>query len=211
MSPIFYHPSAPYKSIYERGCLRSGDLRAIIEIWQECPGRARERESDMNEIFRRVSIRKYQDRPVEREKIEAVLRAAMAAPSAGNQQPWEFIVVTNGKLIEELSKVSRYSGCAAGAPAVIVPCMKTEGLKYPPYGIVDLSIATENILLEIVSQGLGGVWLGIAPQEERIAAVDGILGIGEGLHAFALVPVGYPAEEKLQQDRYEESRICWMQ
>ncbi|MBO7726123.1 MAG: nitroreductase family protein, partial [Thermoguttaceae bacterium] len=68
----------------------------------------------MNEIFKRVSIRKFEDRPIEPEKIEAILRAAMAAPSAGNQQPWEFYVVRNREKIAELAKSHEYAGCAAG-------------------------------------------------------------------------------------------------
>ena len=81
----------------------------------------------MDSIFHRVSIRKFQDKPVEPEKIEKLLRAAMAAPSAGNQQPWEFYVVTDKEKILELSKATPYSGCAAGAPVVIVPVYRKEG------------------------------------------------------------------------------------
>ena len=125
----------------------------------------------MNSIYTRVSIRKYQDRPVEKEKTEAILRAAMQAPSAGNQQPWEFYVVTN----------------------------------------IDLSIAMENLWLETDAQGLGGVWLGIAPHEERMLAVEKILSIPDNLRAFAIFPYGYPAEERKQQNRFEESRIHYME
>ena len=134
----------------------------------------------------------------------------MAPPSAGNQQPWEFYVVKNKDVIKELSEVSPYAGCAAGAPVVIVPCYKTKGLRFPDYDTIDLSIATENILLEITALGLGGVWIGIAPVKESEEAVDKILGIEDGLHAFALVPLGYPAEDRPQQDRYEESRIHYI-
>ena len=165
----------------------------------------------MNEIFKRTSIRKYEDRPVEKEKIEKILRAAMAAPSAGNQQPWEFYVVTNKKMIEELSNASQYAGCAKGAPVVLVPCYMSEGIKRPEYAQIDLSIACENILLEITALGLGGVWLGIAPVKEREEKVEKIIGLNkQGLHAFALIALGYPAEEKVQQDRYDDSRIHYL-
>ena len=164
----------------------------------------------MNEIFKRISVRKFEDKAVEQEKIEQILRAAMAAPSAGNQQPWEFYVVKDREIIKNLAGVSPYAGCAAGAPVVIVPCYRTEGLRFPEYDTIDLSIATENILLEITSLGLGGVWLGIAPVAERIQAVDEILGLGKNLHTFALVPIGYPAEERAQQDRYDERRIHYI-
>lgn len=161
----------------------------------------------MKEIFKRISVRRYEDRPVEQEKITQILKAAMAAPSAANQQPWEFYVVRDKDTIQRLSECSPHAGCAANAPVVIVPCLRTEGLRLPAFGQIDLAIATENILLEITSLGLGGVWLAVAPLEDNIKKVDEILGIGEKLHSFALVPLGYPAEDRPQQDRYDESRI----
>lgn len=164
----------------------------------------------MNSIYHRISVRKYQDRPVEREKIEAILRAAMQAPSAGNQQPWEFWVVTNKEIIEKLSKVSPYAGCTKGAPAVIVAAYR-EDCMMPEYAQIDLSIAMENLWLEADEQGLGGVWLGIAPIEERMKAVEEIVGLPDGLRAFATFPVGYPAESRPQQDRYDENRIHWIE
>ena len=164
----------------------------------------------MKEIFERVSIRKYEDRPVEPEKIDAILRAARAAPSTGNQQPWEFYVVTNRAVIESLSQVHQYSGAAAGAPVVIVPCYKTRDIWVPEWAQIDLAIATENLWLETTAQGLGGVWMGIAPQEDRIEKVDEILGLPDGLHAFALFPLGYPAEHRAQEDRWDESRVHYV-
>ena len=164
----------------------------------------------MKEIFERISIRKYESRPVEEEKIRQILKAAMAAPSAGNQQPWEFYMVRDPEMIRKLADTTPYSKSAAGAPVVIVPCYRTNGLWAPMYDTIDLSIATENMLLEITSLGLGAVWMGIAPIEDRILAVDRILGLGEDLHSFALVPVGYPAESRPQQDRFQEERIHWI-
>ena len=163
----------------------------------------------MKEIFTRVSIRKYQPKPVEPQKITAILRAAMAAPSAGNQQPWEFYVITNPELIAQLSTVSPYSGCAKGAPVVIVSAYR-EKLWAPMYAEIDMSIAMENLWLACEAEGLGGVWMGIAPQPERMQAVEALVGISEGLHAFAIFPLGYPAEERQQQDRFDESRIHYI-
>ena len=164
----------------------------------------------MNEIFERISIRKFEDKPVEQQKIEKIMRAGMAAPSAGNQQPWEYYIVRDEQTIQKLSKCSPYSGCAANAPVVIVPCLKTEGLHFPELGEIDLAITTENILLEITSLGLGGVWLAVAPYADRIEKADAALSIGEKLHAFALVPVGYPEKYRPQQDRYDENRIHYI-
>lgn len=161
----------------------------------------------MNAIFQRISVRKYQNRPVETEKLEKILRAAMVAPSAGNQQPWEFYVVRNPSAIKELSQCSPYAGCAANAPVVLVPCLKKEGLRFPELGESDMAIASENILLEITELGLGGVWLAVAPIPDRIEKANAALGIGDRLSAFALIPVGYPAEERPQQDRFDSNRI----
>lgn len=164
----------------------------------------------MNSIYHRVSVRKYQDKPVEREKIDAILRAAMQAPSAGNQQPWEFYVVTRRALIEKLAAVSPYAGCTKGAPAVIVAAYR-EDCMMPEYVQIDLSIAMENLWLQTDKQGLGGVWLGIAPIEERMRAVEEIMDMPKGLRAFATFPVGYPAENRRQQNRYDENRIHWIE
>lgn len=98
----------------------------------------------MNSIFHRTSIRKYQDRPVEPEKITEILHAGMQAPSAVNQQPWEFYVVTNREVIENLSRVSQYSHCVADAPVVIVPVYKVDGIPVPSMAPLDMAIAQEN-------------------------------------------------------------------
>lgn len=164
----------------------------------------------MSSIYTRVSIRKYQDKPVEAEKIEEMLRAAMQAPSAGNQQPWEFYVVTDKAKIEALANSHKYAGCAAGAPVVIVPVYRTEGLYFPMYAEIDLSIAQENMWLKADELGLGGVWMGIAPIQERMDKVAEILDLPENLKAFSLFPVGYPAETKVQQDRFDEARIHYL-
>lgn len=114
----------------------------------------------MDAIFHRTSIRKYQETPVEAEKIETLLRAAMAAPSACNQQPWEFYVVRNKEKIKELSEASPYAGCAKGAPVVFVPCYR-KNCQVPMYAEIDLSAAVENLLLEADSLGLGAVWMAL--------------------------------------------------
>ncbi|MBQ9157467.1 MAG: nitroreductase family protein [Eubacterium sp.] len=160
----------------------------------------------MNSIFHRTSIRTYVDQAVEPEKITQILKAAMAAPSAGNQQPWEFYVVTDKATIEKLSRTSPYAGCAAAAPVIIVPCCRKEA-RFPENVIMDLSAASENILLEVDALGLGAVWLGIAPLEERMEAVSQVLSIPETLIPFCLIPIGYPQQVKPQQDRYDESRV----
>ena len=163
----------------------------------------------MKEIYERVSVRRYEDRPVEPEKIEALLRAAMAAPSAGNQQPWEFYVIRDREMLDRLAGVTPYSGCAGRAPVAIVSAWR-EKLWAPSYAQIDMSIAMENLWLACAEQGLGGVWLGIAPLEDRMRAVEEIVGIPAGQRAFAIFPLGYPAESRKQQDRWDPERIHWI-
>ncbi len=155
----------------------------------------------MENIFHRVSIRKYEDKPVEKEKILQILKAGMQAPSACNQQPWEFYVVTDKEKILELSKATPYSGCAAGAPVVIVPVYRKEGLPVQDMAQIDMSIAQENIWLETDALGLGGVWIGIAPLKDRMALVHDILKLpAECGGIFSFCP-GVPGR------RAESSRI----
>lgn len=161
----------------------------------------------MNSIFHRVSIRKYQEKPVEEEKIELLLKAGMQAPSACNQQPWEFYVVTDRETIQKLGGSTPYAGAAKGAPLVIVPCVRKNGLMAPSLGEVDLAICTENILLEADDLGLGAVMMAVAPDQERMEAVRKVCDISSGLNPFCLIPIGYPAEGHPQQDRYDTSRI----
>lgn len=163
----------------------------------------------MGGIFHRTSIRQYQNREIEQEKIERLLRAAMAAPSACNQQPWEYYVVTDTEKLTQLSESSPFAGCAKGAPMAFVACCRKD-CRLWDYAYIDLSASVENLLLEADAQGLGAVWLGIAPLPERTGRVAEILGLPERLEAFAIIPCGYPAEEKQQQDRYEESRVHYL-
>jgi nitroreductase len=161
----------------------------------------------MKEIFNRRSVRNFEEKPVEREKIDKLLKAAMQAPSAGNQQPWEFIVVENKDTLNKLSEMSPYSKMVAKAPVAIVILGNHNNLKYPGYWEQDLGAATENLLLEAVHLGLGGVWLGVAPLEDRMNYVKEMFDVPENVLAFAVVPIGYPTGEQKFVDRYDSTRV----
>lgn len=163
----------------------------------------------MKEIFHRISVRRYEDRPVDTALAEQVIRAAMAAPSAGNQQPWEFYVITKKEVLEALSRVSPYASCLAGAPLGIA-AVYTEGCRWPQYCPQDMGAAAQNLLLEADSLGLGSVWLGIAPLEDRMEKAAAILGLPEGRRVFALFPLGWPAESRPQEDRFKPERIHYI-
>ena len=160
----------------------------------------------MNSIFHRTSIRRYKEQKVENEKITEILKAAMAAPSAGNQQPWEFYVVRSNDKLQQLAATSPYAGCTAKASMAFVACYR-KNCQMPEYAQIDLSASIENMLLRIDELGLGAVWFGIAPLQERMDAVRKVLNLPKELEAFAIIPCGYPAEEKIQQDRFEECRV----
>lgn len=159
----------------------------------------------MKEIFERVSVRKYTNAPIEPEKVELLLRAAMAAPSAGNQQPWCFCVVRNREVLDKLAYASPYTKLLLGAPMAIVLMGASEGLRNPTYWEQDLSAATQNLLLEAEHLGLGAVWMGIAPGPDRMQIVREAIGTTN--NPFAIVAIGYPAEKAAPHDRYDAKRV----
>lgn len=165
----------------------------------------------MNEIFTRRSIRKYADKPVEQEKIERLLKAAMQAPSAGNQQPWEFIVVQDKGRLEQLSQTSLYSGPVKTAPLAIVVLANKSSMKFPENWQMDLSAATENLLLEAVHLGLGAVWLGVAPIAERMEHICKLFALPDYVQPFALLSIGYPQDENKFVDRFKSDRVHYEQ
>ena len=162
-----------------------------------------------NVIKTRAGIRKYQDRPVENDLIRQILAAAMYAPSACNQQPWEFYVVTDKKMIDKLAKASPYAGCAAGAPVVIILAYR-ENVTAPEYCQIDMALCAENMWLEAETLGLGTVFLGIAPDEERMKAVAEAAGIPASIKPFALFPLGYPNEKPVKESRVNFERIHYI-
>ena len=163
----------------------------------------------MQEIFHRTSTRKFLDKKVEEDKIEKIMRAAMASPSAKNGQPWEFFIINNKEILLELSKATPYSMCVKNAPSAIVVCYKKETIA-KEYSDIDCAIATENILLELDHLGLGGVMIGVSPVEERMQEVERIINIPDNLRAFTIIPFGYPEREKSQQDRFDLEKIHYI-
>jgi nitroreductase len=158
-------------------------------------------------VFSRRSIRSYTDEAVSEEDLERLLRAAMAAPSAGNQQPWTFVVVRERATLDAVPGFHPYAAMLPKAPAAIVVCGHPGGCKWPQMWVQDCSAATENILVEAAALGLGAVWLGVHPLEERERGARALLGIPDHIVPFAIVPVGHPAERKEPSDRYDPARV----
>lgn len=161
----------------------------------------------MNAIFQRRSIRRYTKEKVSDETAKKLLQAAMAAPSANNQQPWEFIVIRDKKTFARIMEVHPYSTPLLEADLAIVVCGNTDREKGKGYWVQDCSAATQNILLETQYLGLGAVWLGVYPREERVNGVKEILNLPEAVIPLSIVAIGYPAEQKEPVDRFDETKI----
>ena len=164
----------------------------------------------MNTIFTRRSVRKYADKKVEAEKIDRMLRAAMQAPSATNQQPWEFIVIDNKDRLTELAGFSPYAKMLTEASVAFV-VLEKQGMRAPLFTEQDLGACVENLLLQAAYDGLGTVWMGVGKETERAAFLTEMFALPETVKPFAVIACGYPAEEDANKfvDRYEEERVHW--
>jgi nitroreductase len=158
-------------------------------------------------IRKRRSIRKYQDRPIQDDIIETLLRAAMQAPSARNLQPWEFIVIRDRETLGRIPDYHPYSSMVPEAGAAVLVCGNTVRQVDPGYIAQDCSAAVENLLLEAVNQGLGAVWLGVFPRKERIDGMVELFDLPPHIIPVALVSLGYPAEDPGFQDRYDPEKV----
>jgi len=143
-------------------------------------------------IHTRRSIRKFLAKPVPEEMITILLKAAMAAPSAGNQQPWHFIVITDRAKLDAIPAFHPYSKMVLQAPAAILVCGDPDGKKWPTFWDQDASAATQNMLLAARDLCLGTVWVGIYPEKDRMEGFRKLFAIPENIYPFALVPVGWP-------------------
>jgi len=144
---------------------------------------------------------------VEEEKIEILLRAAMAAPSAHNQQPWAVVVIDDRTILEAIPDFHPYSKMLLTAPLAFLVCGDTEHLKAEMFWEQDCAAAVENVLVEAVHQGLGSCWMGVHPHEKLKEAMQKLLHLPEHLVPFALIALGYPGEEKKPSQRYDPSRV----
>ncbi|MFH0914882.1 MAG: nitroreductase family protein [bacterium] len=161
----------------------------------------------MEAILTRRSIRRYTDKPVSDDLVTELLRAAMAAPSAQNQQPWQFVVVRDKDLLEGLAAAQPYAGMTRDAQVAVVICGDLRREKSPGFWVQDCAAATENLLIAANAAGLGAVWTGTYPREERVANVRALLDLPDHIIPFAVVPIGYPAEHPAPAERFDARRI----
>jgi nitroreductase len=158
-------------------------------------------------ILSRRSIRKYTPTPVSAEELHSVLDAAMNAPSSSNGQPWHFVVIDERKVLDEIPKFHPYSNMLKEAPMAVVVCGDTTLEKTKGVWVQDCSAATENILLGARAQGLGSVWLGVFPIEERMAGLKKLLGLPDNVIPLSIIALGYPAEAKPPANRFNAGRV----
>jgi nitroreductase len=144
---------------------------------------------------------------VETETTHELLEAAMSAPSAGNEQPWQFVVITERWLLNEIPKHHPYSSMLPGAALAILVCGDLKQEKHPGFWVQDCAAASQNILLAAHARGLGAVWLGIHPRKKRVEAIGRLFGLPVGIVPFCLIAIGHPAEEKTPPQRYDLTRI----
>ena len=158
-------------------------------------------------LLTRRSIRRFHPTPIAPELIEKLLWAGMYAPSACNRRPWEFVLIDDPVLTAEIPKIHPHAPMAMQAPLSILVCGDLQREHPSGYWVVDCAAAVENILLAAHSLGLGAVWTGIYPREERIEGMAKLLGLPDHIRPHSLIVVGHPAETPDAPDRFEPHRI----
>ncbi len=169
-----------------------------------------EKELIINSIMTRTSVRNYTTAKVSSDDIETILKAGMAAPTAGNRQPWEFYVVRDTNTLRLFSKVSKYTSPMASMASVAIAVCGVPSAAFPSeprYWIQDVSAATENILLATHALGLGAVWCGVYPGEDRIAILRDLLDIPETLIPFNIIFIGHTDAAPKIKDKWKPEKI----
>ena len=161
----------------------------------------------MSIVFKRHSVRKFKDERVPDDLIENLLKAGMQAPSSCNAQPWEFIVVSKSEDKEAISKMHKFAKPAAGASHLIITLGNLNEAKVIGMIEQDLGACNENILLQATHEGLGAVWLGFHPIEDRTLRLKEYLNIPDYCIPFSVICVGWPESEGEVKLRYDESKV----
>ena len=163
-------------------------------------------------IMTRTSCRMFQNKEVEQDKVETMLKAAMAAPTALNAQPWHFIVVTDKEMLKQLSTASPHTGFLESAPMAIVLCgdmTKKANAIEGRYWEHDVCAATENLLLAAHAIGLGATWTGSFPLQERLSVDQKALQLPDHIIPVSIVAVGYPAMTPQVKDKWDPDNISF--
>jgi nitroreductase len=158
-------------------------------------------------LLTRRSVRHFTSEPVTEDQIEVLLKAAMHAPSACNQQPWHFIVITSREQLNAIAALHPYAKMLTQAPLAVIVCGDLTLETCAGNWVIDCSAAMENLLLAAHDQGLGGVWVGIHPVEKRVKEISALLGLPSFAVPLCLAAVGHAAEPLPTADRFRPERI----
>lgn len=183
---------------------------AVLNIGSCCRNASHEHEIVMKNILNRKSVRQYTQEPVSDADVQTLLKAAMAAPSAKNRQPWRFIVIRERSTLDTLSEGLPFAKMLKHATMAILVCGDTiqpDDGKYNLNWEHDCSAAAQNILLAAESLGLGAVWSATYPNEDRIILVKSVLGMPEHVMPLCIIPVGHPAAKVEPRDKWNPDNI----
>jgi len=158
-------------------------------------------------LMTRRSVRKYTAKTMTEAQLRKVLEAAMNAPSAGNQQAWQFIAVRDRIILNDIAEVHPYAQMLKQAQVAIVICGDPAAETSKDYWVQDCSAATQNALLAAHALGLGAVWLGVYPRQQRVDDVRRVLGIPDGVVPLSIVSIGFPAEKPKAVKRYAKGKV----
>ncbi len=162
------------------------------------------RKDALDVIFSRKSVRKYLSQPVEKEKVELLLKAGMSAPSGKDVRPWEFVVVEDRAVLDAMAEGLPYAKMLKDVSLAIVIC---GDVTKSSYWYVDCSAVAQNILLAAEALGLGAVWTAAYPYQERMDVVRKYTGLPENIETLCVIPVGYPAKPYVAKDKWDDSKV----
>jgi nitroreductase len=192
---------------------------ALLFVATSCSSEQEKKEVNQNNasntaidvIHKRVSIRNYTDQEISKEQLETIVCAGMAAPSAMNKQPWQFVVIDDENILSAIGEIPT-SRMAKNAPAAILVCgdLQKAGEGWlQQYWIQDCSAVSQNILLAVTDMGLGAVWTGIYPAEDRMKTITDLLKLPEHIIPFCVIPLGYPSQENQPKDKWNPENVHW--
>lgn len=163
----------------------------------------------LENIHNRKSVRQYTSEQVSAEQVETLLKAAMAAPTAVNYQPWRFVVVTERDELDAMAEILPYARMLRQAPVAIVVCGETTwmGGSENPYWQQDCAAATQNLLLAVEALGLGAVWTGVYPNQDLYPKLHDFLNLPSNVQPFCCIPIGHPAGNEQPKDKWKPENI----
>ena len=184
-------------------------MALTVSSMNSCCNSGSKAEAVLDNIHSRKSVRQYTSEPVSDNDIQTMLRAAMAAPTAVNYQPWRFVVITDRSQLEEVAGILPYAQMLKQAGAAIIVCGETiwMGGEENPYWQQDCAAATQNILLTAEALGLGAVWTGVYPNPALYPALHDYLNLPSTVQPFCCIPVGHPAGDDQPKDKWKPENI----